>query len=112
MRDGTGEGQRGKSGNSSRRSRARRARAAMSEPLERRLLMAAAHDHGAAMLPYLPAQKDLHEVGGYLTRPSNAPPLAVARSFLATRAGEFGATAADVATAIVTDQYTSDTGIT
>src|SRR5687768_6727590 len=72
MRDGMGEGRRGKSVDRSRRTRARITRAAMSEPLERRVMMDAAHDHGAAMLPYLPTQQDLHSVGGFLSGPSKA----------------------------------------
>ena len=64
-------------------------------------------------LPILPPQYQLANLTGYLTQPSAAEPLDIARAYLTSHASQLALTAADVSQAIVTDCYQdSDTGIT
>ena len=61
----------------------------------------------------LPLQYDLIHFGGYLSAATPGTPLFVARSYLASHAADLGLAATDLASTVVTDQYTdTDTGVT
>ena len=63
--------------------------------------------------PYLPPQVNLFAAGGYLSAPVAGDPLQIARDYLAANTSRLGLTAADVASAVLTDRYRSDeTGVT
>ena len=68
---------------------------------------------GAATLPVVPLQHSLMNWNGYLTTPSPADPLDIAKQYMTSHAEELGLLAADVSNIAVTDRYTdSDSGIT
>jgi len=71
-------------------------------------------DDGRVVTPYLAQQRHLMSPsGGFLTNPSDQPPLTIAKSFLGAHAGALGVSPNDIASAAVTNQYRSEhTGVT
>jgi extracellular elastinolytic metalloproteinase len=64
-------------------------------------------------VPYLPPQHWLISQNGYLTEPSAAQPLDIAKAYLVSHADELGLRPQDLLASVVTNQYTSaDTGVT
>src|SRR6185369_6044566 len=101
------------------------------EPLERRLLFSTSlannpilqfarvganvntTDDGALSISYQPPDYTVENLRGFLSGPQKGDKLSIAQAFLAAHADELHVTPADLASAIVTDQYTdADTGIT
>ena len=86
---------------------------AVIEALEGRTLLSGDLREASIPLSYLLPQYDLHRDGTYLTGPSAAAPLTIAKSYLTAHAADFGLRVQDLADCIVTDQYISpDTGMT
>src|SRR5262245_16364713 len=62
---------------------------------------------------YLPAQHNLFDYDGYLTNPSNDPPVKIAEDYLRDHASELGLTSGDLGHYLITTNYTTaSTGIT
>ena len=97
------------------------------ERLEERTVLSAAaggeHGHDSPFdshlfqlerITYLPELNHVFDLEtGYIAPPAAGDPLDIALDYLEDNAGQFGVTAADIASAVVTDQYVSDhTGVT
>ncbi|MGH7176651.1 MAG: extracellular metalloproteinase, partial [Tepidisphaeraceae bacterium] len=91
------------------------------DPLERRLLLAAAvapvkspvSTIDLVQSSYVPASKYVFKSNGYLTKPAAGDALDIALSYVRSNAASFGIAAADVGNPIVTSRYTdSGSGIT
>src|SRR5262249_36968796 len=62
---------------------------------------------------YTPPTRMLENLGGFLTARQDGDPLDIARSYMTSRAADLGLSGADIANAVVTDQYTdAPSGVT
>ena len=88
------------------------------EALEKRTLLAnaaaaALGHHDSTPVITLPQQHNLYKRGGFLTTAKKGKAIDLALDYLKTNANQFGVTAADFDSAIVTDAYTdADSGVT
>src|SRR4051794_24383649 len=94
--------------NASPRSPSRNKRPMGLEALETRTLLAI-----DALATYLPPQHNLFDYNGFLTPPSNAPPVAIAENYLRGHAQQLGLLPADIDGYQITTNYqTKSTGAT